>query len=64
MSYTICPGSSDPFYVVNYYIKRVTTSWTYSRFLGQNNIYKTNLPKQLWKDLFPEEKTKFLIAEA
>ena len=28
--YTICPRSSDPFYLVTYYIKWVTTSWTYS----------------------------------
>ena len=27
---TICPGSSDPFYIVNYYINWVTTSWTHS----------------------------------
>ena len=27
----LCPGSSDPFYVVSYYIKWVTTSWTHSR---------------------------------
>ena len=27
---TICPGSSDPFYIVTYYIKWVTTSWTHS----------------------------------
>ena len=27
---TVCPGSSDPFYIVSYYIKWVTTSWTYS----------------------------------
>ena len=27
---TMCPGSSDPFYIVSYYIKRVTTSWTHS----------------------------------
>ena len=25
---TVCPRSSDPFYVVTYYIKWVTTSWT------------------------------------
>ena len=25
---TVCPGSSDPFYIVTYYIKWVTTSWT------------------------------------
>ena len=27
---TVCPGSSDPFYIVSYYIKSVTTSWTQS----------------------------------
>ena len=26
---TVCPGSSDPFYIVTYYIKWVTTSWTH-----------------------------------
>ena len=26
---TMCPGSSDPFYIVSYYIKWVTTSWTH-----------------------------------
>ena len=25
----VCPGSSDPFYIVSYYNGRVTTSWTY-----------------------------------
>ena len=28
--HTICPRSSDPFYIVTYYIKWVTTFWTYS----------------------------------
>ena len=28
--YTVCPRSSDPFYIVSYYIKWVTTSWTHS----------------------------------
>ena len=27
---TVCPGSSDLFYILTYYIKWVTTSWTYS----------------------------------
>ena len=27
---TVCPGSSDPFYIGSYYIKWATTSWTYS----------------------------------
>ena len=26
---TVCPGSSDPIYIVTYCIKWVTTSWTY-----------------------------------
>ena len=30
---TVCPGCSDPFYIVTYYIKWVTTSWTYSSIL-------------------------------
>ena len=29
---TICPISSDPFCIENYYIKWVTTSWTCSRY--------------------------------
>ena len=27
--YTVCPRSSDPFYIVSYNIKWVTTSWTH-----------------------------------
>ena len=27
---TVCPRSSDPFYIVSYYIKLVTISWTCS----------------------------------
>ena len=30
VQYIICPRSSDPFYIVGYYIKWVTTSSTYS----------------------------------
>ena len=29
VEFTVCPESSDPFYKVTYYIKWVTTSWTY-----------------------------------
>ena len=32
---TVCPGSSDPFYIVSYYIKWVTTSWTHSIYRSQ-----------------------------
>ena len=28
--YTVCPKSADPFHIVSYYVKLVTTSWTYS----------------------------------
>ena len=28
IEYIVCPGSSDPFYIVAFYIKWVTTSWT------------------------------------
>ena len=31
---TVCPRSSDPIYIVSYYIKWVTTSWTYSIHQG------------------------------
>ena len=33
LGHTVCPRSSDPFYIVTYYIKWVTTSWTY-RFIS------------------------------
>ena len=30
---TVCPRSSDPFYIVSYYLKWVSTFWTYSMCL-------------------------------
>ena len=27
----ICPGSSDPFYIISYYIRWDTTSWKHSK---------------------------------
>ena len=41
--YTMCPRSSDPFYIVSYYIKWVITSWTHSIyfFLSQNSGSKS-----------------------
>ena len=43
---TVCPRSSDPFYIVGYYITWVTTSWTYSTTLyfwsHMNNHCKTS----------------------
>ena len=32
----VCPRSSDPFYIVTYCIKRVTTSWTDSTLKQKN----------------------------
>ena len=34
--YTVCPRSSDPYYMVSYYTKWVTISWTYC----SNLLYK------------------------
>ena len=31
--HTLCPRSSNPFYIATYYIKWVTTSWTHSIFV-------------------------------
>ena len=36
---TVCPGSSDPFYIVTYNIKWVTTSWTHSREKDLSTYY-------------------------
>ena len=41
MIYTICPRSSDPFYIVTYYIKGVTTSWAYSIYLDPARVQKS-----------------------
>ena len=30
MDITMCPKSSNPFYIVSYYIKWVTTAWSHS----------------------------------
>ena len=39
--FTVCPRSSDPFYKVAYYIKWVTTSWTYNK--TSNTLFRLNL---------------------
>ena len=49
---TVCPRSSDPFYIVSYYIKWVTTSWSYSMFNYQKgywyNLLLWGLGKVVW----------------
>ena len=56
LGHTVCPRNSDPFYEVPYYIKWVTTSWTYSR-------YSTRMEKtSFWTPLIIhtcEEKCKY-----
>ena len=44
-STTVCPGSSDPFYVVTYYIQWITTSWTYSMYVYEkkNTVSETEI---------------------
>ena len=37
--HTVCPRSSDPFYIVTNYIKWVTTSWTCSVFIKISLLY-------------------------
>ena len=37
---TICPGSSDPFYIVSYYMKLVTTSWTYGTVCTRKRLIR------------------------
>ena len=48
MRCTVCPGSSDPFYLVTYFIKWVTTSWTYSMI----HIFPSLMPSIHQKILF------------
>ena len=40
--YCMSKNCSDPFYIVSYDIKRVTTSWTYSRC----NTYRSKAPSE------------------
>ena len=40
----MCPGSSDPFYIVTYYIKWVTTSWTYSILTIEMDNLRNTMP--------------------
>ena len=37
---TVCPRSSHPFHIVSYYMKWVTTSWTYSIYKQGHSVYK------------------------
>ena len=47
MVLTICPRSSDPFYIVRYYIQWVTTSWTQSILLDGNANHLAHMIRKL-----------------
>ena len=49
--YTVCPGSSDPFYVVTYNTKWVNTSWTYSMILQFWKIIRFKIPSSDFIDM-------------
>ena len=51
-AYTICPGSRDPLYIVNYYIKWVTTSWTH----GISLLHLSNKDRNSSVSIFQEAK--------
>ena len=36
---TVCPRSGNPFYIATYYMKWVTTSWTYSTVCPESLAY-------------------------
>ena len=59
---TVCPRSSDPFYIKSYNIKRVTTSWTYSNYHGPRSGDPILYCKLIYK--FGHEKFTRLIGHA
>ena len=53
VEYNAFPRSSDPIYIVSYYLKWVTTSWTYSMYpcdLININIKMTISNRKLFRD--------------
>ena len=46
--HTVCPGSSGLFYILSYYIKCVTTSWTFSR--KRNSYFSSKVPNYCLKN--------------
>ena len=51
---TVCSGSSDPFYIVSYYIKWVTSSWTHSNstlhwYCPEHG--KSEIAAHVWSDI-------------
>ena len=55
---TICPRSSDLFYIVSYYTKWVTTSWTHSniqKFDGAEMVTQIMLRTHEGRKIFSEK---------
>ena len=44
---TVYSRSRDPFYIVSYYIKRITTSWTYSNNWIRILLRSTRIPNKV-----------------
>ena len=64
--FTICPRSSYPFYIVLYYIKWVTNSWTDGIYLHHDTfpLYKNmNLMLTLSKKVYVKPISKFVKEE-
>ena len=51
---TVCPRSSDLFYIVSYYTEWVTTSWPYRicTFLKRMHAFTFILPKRHWQRIY------------
>ena len=47
-AFTVFPRSGDPFYIVSYYIKWVTTSWTHSKKRNKLNIVMVILSNHIF----------------
>ena len=43
INHTVCPRSSDPFYILGCFINWVTTYWTYSMYCQQNHLNTVGL---------------------
>ena len=42
VNHTVCPRSLDPFYIVNYKMKWIKTSWTYISAIDEGKHMKSH----------------------
>ena len=52
---TVCPKSSNPFHIVNYYIKWVTTSWTDGKSYTTPKNYRKVIERKVKQGLFSSQ---------